>query len=78
MEEMSLILALNIDKNRNLKNGCNWDEVDHARTRKYRTCLGEGQRFSHMKYMKMACGEISVSTVLELEPWGLNSSSTVH
>lgn len=29
-----------------------WDEVEHPRNRKYRTCLGESQRFCHIKYMK--------------------------
>lgn len=29
-----------------------WDEVEHPRSRKYKTCLGESQRFCHIKCTK--------------------------
>lgn len=31
-----------------------WEDVEHPRNRKYRTCLGKFQRFCHIKCMKQA------------------------
>ena len=39
-----------------------WDDREHPRNRKYRMCLGEGQRFCHIKCVKQAYCVIFMST----------------